>query len=90
MPGIQAALGLGGISDKQPGHGPMPPGVEDEVKIGLYLVAIAIVSVGLLSLREYALKRFGKKADMNAVAKAVVAWILVGVTMLMIVEKMTD
>jgi hypothetical protein len=59
------------------------------VKIGLYLVAIAVASVGLLSLREFVLKRFGKKADPNVVVKAVVAWILVGVAILMIVEKIT-
>jgi len=64
-------------------------GVEEEVKIGLSLVAIAIVSVGLLSLRELALKRFGKKADINVIAKAVVAWIFVGVAILMIIEKIS-
>ena len=63
--------------------------MEEEVKIGLSLVALAIVSVGWLSLREFALKRLGKKADMNVIAKAVVAWILVGVAILMIVEKIT-
>ena len=57
------------------------------MKIALALVAIAFVSVGWLSLREFALKRIGQKADMNVIAKAVVAWILVGVMILMIFEK---
>jgi hypothetical protein len=62
-------------------------GVEEGMKIGLHLIAIAIVSVGGLLLREFALKRFGQKADMNVVVKAVVAWILVGVTLLMFIEN---
>ena len=62
--------------------------VEEEVKIGLALAAIAIVSVGWLSLREFVLqKRFGKKTDINVIVKAVVAWVLVGVTILMIIEN---
>ena len=63
--------------------------MEEEVKISLPLIlaAIAIVSVGWLSLREFALKRFGKKADMNVIMKAVVAWILAGVLILMMAEK---
>ena len=60
---------------------------EEDMKIALSLIAIALVSVGWLSLREFALKRIGKKADINVIVKAVVAWILVGVTILMIVKK---
>jgi len=62
--------------------------VEAEVKIGLVLAAIAIVSVGWLALRELALKRFGKKADLSVIVKAVVVWILVGLAILMVIEKM--
>ena len=62
---------------------------EEKVKINLPLIitAIALVSVGWLSLREFVLQRFGKKADMNVIMKAVVAWILAGVLLLMMTEK---
>ena len=61
--------------------------MEEKMKVVLSLVAIALASVGWLSLREVALKRIGKKADIRVIVKAVVAWVLVGLTILMIVES---